>query len=147
MVAQSPVIDPELTAHMPEPNALQGPLDSYYFPTLSFPEEEQWCRRDSIVSLDSMSSQPQDYYSTHEPHDLQATPGTFHPQAFSNPYASDVNLGEMTLGGHVPPGHGLDIPADVPHGHPHAHGLRFDSDFAPDDAFASRRSSLASELM
>ncbi|KAL5523995.1 hypothetical protein ACEPAG_8168 [Sanghuangporus baumii] len=145
MVVESPsMIDPELTAHMPEPNSVQGPLDHYYFPGLTFPEEDQWRRRDSIISLDS---QPHEFYPGHEPHDLHATTGPLDPQAFSNPFASDVNFGTLTFGGHAPHGHGLDVSTDAAHNDLHGHGLHFDSDFAADDVFASRRSSLASELM
>ncbi|KAL5507066.1 hypothetical protein ACEPAH_6522 [Sanghuangporus vaninii] len=145
MVVESPpMIDPELTAHMPEPNSVQGPLDHYYFPGLTFPEEDQWRRRDSIVPLDS---QPHEFYPGHEPHDLHATPGPLDPQAFSNPFASDVSFGTMTFSSHVPHGHGLDIPAGAAHNDLHGHGLHFDSEFAADDVFASRRSSLASDLM
>lgn len=128
---------------IPEPDATSMPMDNYYYPhapDLTFPDADQWRRRDSMASLGAG-----DYYPDVS-HGSQTIPGPLHVQAFSNPFASDVNFGVLSLNGNLH-GNGFHGPTDmhtVADNSMAAHNMRFDTNFA-DDIFESRRSSLSND--
>ncbi|KAI5118068.1 hypothetical protein M0805_006331 [Coniferiporia weirii] len=152
-VDSPPVLHADSISIIPEPEEQATPappMDQLYdFPNpqdLAF--SDHWRRRGSLASLASTHADEYEYYTDPVAHGADMTPMPLHEHAFSNPFASNINLANpagvdissLSLNGHVGQG-GLQSGQGSPDG--------MDTTELADGSFAahSRDSNLAGELL